>query len=81
MATNEQAKPNLSIKPPIPKVMMGRGGYMSNEERIQKDEEEFAAMKKAALEGGSAVILLKIASKSRNTSSPNMLIIKTNLGT
>ena len=50
MATNETAKPNPMVKPPIPKVLMGRGGYMSNEERIKKDEEEFLAMKKAALE-------------------------------
>ena len=40
---------NPVIKPDIPKVIMGRGGYMSNEERIKKDEEEFLAMKKAAL--------------------------------
>ena len=50
MATNETAKPNPMVKPPIPKVMMGRGGYLNNEERIKKDEEEFLAMKKAALE-------------------------------
>ena len=37
------------VKPDIPKVLMGRGGYMSNEERIKKDEEEFLAMKKEAL--------------------------------
>ena len=40
---------NPVVKPDIPKVIMGRGGYMSNEERIKKDEEEFLAMKKAAL--------------------------------
>ena len=40
---------NPIVKPDIPKVIMGRGGYMSNEERIKKDEEEFLAMKKAAL--------------------------------
>tara|TARA_Y100000817_G_scaffold92602_1_gene72143 strand:- start:29346 stop:30326 length:981 start_codon:yes stop_codon:yes gene_type:complete len=50
MATNETAKPNPMVKPAIPKVMMGRGGYLNNEERIKKDEEEFLAMKKAALE-------------------------------
>lgn len=50
MATNEEAKPHPMVKPPIPKVMMGRGGYLNNEERIKKDEEEFLAMKKAALE-------------------------------
>ena len=48
MATNETAKPNPMVKPAIPKVMMGRGGYLNNEERIKKDEEEFLAMKKAA---------------------------------
>ena len=41
---------NPVVKPDVPKVLMGRGGYMSNEERIKKDEEEFLAMKKAALE-------------------------------
>ena len=49
MATNETAKPNPMVKPNVPKVLMGRGGYMSNEERIKKDEEEFLAMKKEAL--------------------------------
>ena len=49
MATSEPAKPNPMIKPEIPKVMMGRGGYLSNEERIKKDEEELLAMKKEAL--------------------------------
>ncbi len=49
MATNEEAKPNPMVKPPIPKVLMGRGGYLSNEERIKKDEEELLAMKKEAL--------------------------------
>ena len=49
MATSEPAKPNPMVKPKIPKVMMGRGGYLSNEERIKKDEEELLAMKKEAL--------------------------------
>jgi hypothetical protein len=49
MATNEEAKPNPMVKPPIPKVLMGRAGYLSNEERIKKDEEELLAMKKEAL--------------------------------
>ena len=49
MATSETAKPNPMVKPAIPKVLMGRGGYLSNEERIKKDEEELLAMKKEAL--------------------------------
>ena len=49
MATNETAKPNPMVKPEIPRVLMGRGGYLSNEERIKKDEEELLAMKKEAL--------------------------------
>ena len=49
MATNEEAKPHPMVKPAIPKVLMGRGGYLSNEERIKKDEEELLAMKKEAL--------------------------------
>ena len=49
MATSEPAKPNPMIKPDTPRVMMGRGGYLSNEERIKKDEEELLAMKKEAL--------------------------------
>ena len=49
MATSEPAKPNPMVKPEIPKVLMGRGGYLSNEERIKKDEEELLAMKKEAL--------------------------------
>ena len=49
MATSEAAKPNPMVKPEIPKVLMGRGGYLSNEERIKKDEEELLAMKKEAL--------------------------------
>ena len=49
MATSEEAKPNPMVKPAIPKVLMGRGGYLSNEERIKKDEEELLAMKKEAL--------------------------------
>ena len=36
------------VKPDIPKVLMGRGGYLSNEERIKKDEEELLAMKKSS---------------------------------
>jgi len=47
MATNETAK--TIVKPNVPRVLLGRGGYMSNEERIKKDEEEFLAMKKEAL--------------------------------
>ena len=49
MATNETANPNPMVKPQVPKVLMGRGGYLSNEERIKKDEEELLAMKKEAL--------------------------------
>ena len=49
MATGEPAKANPMVKPKIPKVMMGRGGYLSNEERIKKDEEELLALKKEAL--------------------------------
>ena len=49
MATSETAKPNPMVKPAIPKVLMGRGGYLSNEERIKRDEEELLAMKKEAL--------------------------------
>ena len=49
MAANETAKPNPMVKPEIPKVLMGRGGYLSNEERIKKDEEELLALKKEAL--------------------------------
>ena len=48
MATNEEAKPNPMVKPAIPKVLMGRGGYLSNEERIKKDEAELEEMKKQA---------------------------------
>ena len=43
------AESRTVVKPNTPRVLMGRGGYMSNEERIKKDEEEFLAMKKAAL--------------------------------
>lgn len=43
------AETNPIVKPNVPRVMMGRGGYLSNEERIKKDEAEFEAMKKAAL--------------------------------
>ena len=46
MATSEEAKPNPMVKPTIPKVLMGRGGYLSNEERIKKDEAELEEMKK-----------------------------------
>ena len=49
MATSETAKPNPMVKPAIPRVLMGRGGYLSNEERIKRDEEELLAMKKEAL--------------------------------
>jgi len=49
MATSETAKPHPMVKPEIPRVLMGRGGYMSTEERIKKDEEELLAMKKEAL--------------------------------
>ena len=49
MATNEEAKRHPMVKPEIPRVLMGRGGYLSNEERIKKDEEELLAMKKEAL--------------------------------
>ena len=49
MATSESAKPNPMVKPKIPRVLMGRGGYLSNDERIKKDEEELLALKKEAL--------------------------------
>ena len=49
MATSEPAKPNPMVKPDIPRVMMGQGGYLTNEERIKQDEEELLAMKKEAL--------------------------------
>ena len=49
MATSETAKPHPMVKPEIPRVLMGRGGYLSNEERIKKDEEELLAMRKEAL--------------------------------
>ena len=49
MATGEPAKPNPMVKPPIPKVMMGKGQYLNSAERLKKDEEEFLAMKKEAL--------------------------------
>ena len=48
MATSEPAKQNSMVKPEVPKVMMGRGGYLSNEERIKKDEAELEEMKKQA---------------------------------
>ena len=49
MPISEDAKANPMVKPEIPKVLMGRGGYLSTEERIKKDEEELLAMKKEAL--------------------------------
>ena len=48
MATNETAKPHPMVKPAIPKVMMGRGGYLNNEERIKKEEAELEELKKQA---------------------------------
>ena len=49
MATSEEAKPHPMVKPKIPRVLMGAGGYLTNEERIKQDEEELLAMKKEAL--------------------------------
>ena len=49
MATSEEAKPRPVVKPEIPRVLMGAGGYLTNEERIKQDEEELLAMKKEAL--------------------------------
>ena len=49
MATSETAKPRPVVKPEIPRVLMGAGGYLTNEERIKQDEEELLAMKKEAL--------------------------------
>ena len=49
MPISEEAKQNPMVKPAIPKVLMGRGGYLTNEERIKKDEEELLALKKEAL--------------------------------
>ena len=49
MATSEEAKPRPAVKPEIKKVLMGAGGYLTNEERIKQDEEELLAMKKEAL--------------------------------
>ena len=49
MATSETAKPNPMVKPDIPRVLMGSGGYLTNEERIKQDEEELLALKKEAL--------------------------------
>ena len=40
MATSETAKPNPMVKPEIPRVLMGKGGYLTTEERIKQDEEE-----------------------------------------
>ena len=48
MATNETAKPNPMVKPDVPRVMMGRGGYLNNEERIKKEEAELEELKKQA---------------------------------
>jgi len=48
MPISEEAKQNPMVKPEIPKVLMGRGGYLSNEERIKKDEAELEEMKKQA---------------------------------
>ena len=48
MATNEPAKPNPMVKPEIPRVLMGRGGYLNNEERIKKGEAELEELKKQA---------------------------------
>ena len=45
---SEEAKQNPMVKPEIPRVMMGRGGYLTNEERIKKDEAELEEMKKEA---------------------------------
>ena len=39
---------NPMVKPPIPKVVIGRSGYLTNEERIKKDEAELEEMKKQA---------------------------------
>ncbi len=39
---------NPMVKPPIPKVVIGRSGYLTNEERIKKDEAELEEMKKKA---------------------------------
>ena len=36
------------VKPPIPKVVICRSGYLTNEERIKKDEAELEEMKKKA---------------------------------
>ena len=49
MAKVEEAKPNPMVKPEIPKVMMGKGGYLSNEERIKKDEEELVGYEKRSI--------------------------------
>jgi hypothetical protein len=49
MATSEEAKPHPMVKPDVPRVLMGAGGYLTNEERIKQDEEELLAMKKEAL--------------------------------
>ena len=48
MATSETAKPNPMVKPEIPKVLMGRGGFMNTEERIKKEEAELEELRKQA---------------------------------
>ena len=48
MAISETATTNLAVKPEIPKVLMGRGGYLNNEERIKKEEAELEEMKNQA---------------------------------
>ena len=45
----ETSTRTLAVKPEIPKVVIGRSGYLSNEERIQKEEAELLALKKEAL--------------------------------
>ena len=45
----ETSTRNLAVKPEIPRVVIGRSGYLSNEERIKKEEEELLALKKEAL--------------------------------
>jgi len=48
MATSETAKPHPMVKPEIPRVLIGRGGYLNNEERIKREEAELEEMKKQA---------------------------------
>ena len=50
MAISETAKQNPMIKPEIPKVLMGRGGFMNTEERIKKEEAELEELRKQARE-------------------------------